>query len=168
MADNEVAALKEARLLALSQKQEAYLKKFWGAYVKDDPRLLQELCSEFEQYTVETIPWIPFDSTEYFEREIKQDAHLSILKGLDPWQYIHKARCDAQGNPRRPTAPASVHGQRILSLFGRLLVRLGFLLGVSVSDSPAAKVISYSSPTFPFIFCLFLTGRNILWPRPKP
>ena len=94
MADNEVAALKEARQLALSQKQEADLKKFWGAYVKDDPRLLQELCSEFEQYTVETFIWIPFDSMEYFKREIEQDAHLSILKGLDPWQYIHQARID--------------------------------------------------------------------------
>ena len=35
--------------------------------MKDDPRLLQELCSEFEQYTVETFLWIPFDSMEYFE-----------------------------------------------------------------------------------------------------
>ena len=57
--------------------------------MKDDPRLLQELCSEFEQYTVETFLWIPFDSMEHFEWEIKQDAYLSILNGLDPWQSIH-------------------------------------------------------------------------------
>ena len=85
MAECKLSACSEARTLALSRKQPADLRNFWGAYVKDDPRLLQELCIEFEQYAVETILWIPFDSMEYFEREIKQDAHLSILKGLDPW-----------------------------------------------------------------------------------
>ena len=49
MADEGLAACKKARMLALSQKQEADMKDFWGAYVKDGPRLLQELCSEFEQ-----------------------------------------------------------------------------------------------------------------------
>ena len=82
MADNELATCKEARLLALSQTQEAYRNKFWEAYVKDDLRLLQELCSKFEQYTVSIFLRIPFDSIEFFEREIKQVVHLSIRKGL--------------------------------------------------------------------------------------
>ena len=38
MAGDKFAACKEGRMLALSQKQEDDLKKFWGAYVKDDPR----------------------------------------------------------------------------------------------------------------------------------
>lgn len=58
---NVVPLMAETRLLDLPGKQAADLKTFlplqffWGAYVKDDPSSLQELCTAFEHYTVETL-----------------------------------------------------------------------------------------------------------------
>lgn len=86
---NEIALAEEARRRALSHKQASDMESFWEQYVEGDRHLLGVVCSEFVQYTVETLLRNPFDYDEFFEREIKQESWHSSALGFDAWSVIH-------------------------------------------------------------------------------
>ena len=88
----ETGATVEARRRALSQKQTSDMELFWGQFVEGDGHLLQILCHEFEQYTVDTLLRNPFMYYEFFELEIRQDSWYSSAKGFDAWSAIRAAR----------------------------------------------------------------------------
>ena len=88
----ETRAALEARRRALSHKQTSDMEIFWEQYVEGDRHLLQILCHEFEQYTVETLLRNPLIYYEFFEREIRQDSWYSSAKGFDAWSAIRAAR----------------------------------------------------------------------------
>ena len=96
-ASEEIKAATEERRLALARRQAAQMEDFWSMYVKDDRRLVLDLCQEFEQYTVEMFLFVPLDYVEYFEREVESDAYVSSLKGFNAWDALKQARYDMRG-----------------------------------------------------------------------
>ena len=73
------------------------MEEFWSKYVKEDRRLVLDLCQEFEQYTVEIFLFVPRDYDAYFEREVESDAYVSRLKGFNSWAALKQARYDMRG-----------------------------------------------------------------------
>ena len=92
VASIETGAAVEARRCALSLKQTSDMECFWGQYVEGDQHLLQTLCDDFKQYTVDTLLRNPRIYYEFFEREIRQDSWLSSAKGFDAWSVIQSVR----------------------------------------------------------------------------
>ena len=72
------------------------MEMFWEKYVKEDRRLLSMLCSEFRQYTVEILLWVPFNSTVLFQEEVAWDSYFSSLEGFDAYSVLHQARIDVR------------------------------------------------------------------------
>ena len=88
----DVAAATDTTRIGLIRKQEVDMEKFWEKYVKEDRRLLSMLCSEFRQYTVETLLWVPFNAIELFGKEVVWDSYFSSLEGFDAWSALHQAK----------------------------------------------------------------------------
>ena len=92
-----VAAATDTTRTGLLRKQAVDMEMFWGKYVKEDRRLLSILCSEFKQYTVETLLWVTFDFPVPFKKEVAWDSYFSSLEGFDACSVLHQARMDARG-----------------------------------------------------------------------
>ena len=92
-----VAAATYTTRTGLLRKQAVDMEIFWEKYVKEDRRLLSMLCSEFRQYTVETLLWVPFNSTELFQEEVAWDSYFSSLEGFDAYGVLNQARRDVRG-----------------------------------------------------------------------
>ena len=91
-----VATATDTTRTGLLRKQAVDMEMFWGKYVKEDRRLLSILCNEFRQYTVETLLWVPFNSTELFEEEVDWDSYFSSLEGFDAYSVLNQARIDVR------------------------------------------------------------------------
>ena len=92
----DVAAATYTTRIGLFGKEAVDMDMFWGKYVKEDRRLLSMLCSEFRQYTVETLLWVPFNSTELFEKEVAYDSYFSSLERFDACKALTQARIHVQ------------------------------------------------------------------------
>lgn len=105
----DVAATDTTRI-ELSRKQAVDMEMFWNNYVKADRRLLFIICSDFRQYTVETLLWVSFDSSDSLQKEIAWDSHFSRFQGFDAWGVLHESRIDARDalNWPKPTWPKGV------------------------------------------------------------
>ena len=93
----DFAAATHTTRTGLLRKQAVDMEMFWKKYVKEDRRLLSVLCSEFKQYTVETLLWVPFTCLEPFKKEVAWDSYFSSLEGFDAYSVLNQARLDARG-----------------------------------------------------------------------
>ena len=92
----------ETRRDHLLRQQFTEMEQFFAPFVHDDACLLEDVCRQFEKYTVVVFLCVPSMDDKYFEREVAKDGLLLCLRGFNAWDVIGKARTKYLGSRPYP------------------------------------------------------------------